>query len=371
MTGLLIHEWLAPAGGAENVVEQLIRTFPDADLRVLWNDAPERFGNGVAETWISRTPLRRSKLAALPLLPPTWRALRGTREYDWMLVSSHLFAHHARLRNQPHLPKLVYAHTPARYIWAPDHDGRGQSVAAQLASRGLKPLDRRRASEARAVATNSEFTRQRIQASWDRDATVIYPPVETERIATVNDWRSRLGKSELGQLAALPGEYLLGASRFVRYKRLDMVIEAGESTGVAVVLAGSGPDLAALRSRARESSVEVFFVEKPSSPLLYSLYRGALAFVFPAVEDFGIMPVEAMAAGVPVIARRDGGAAESVRLVQGGAILQERSKAGWRHALNEALGVNTATLPARTARFSSSRFRREIHDWLVEQQVHG
>src|SRR5690606_23178144 len=136
----------------------------------------------VHETWLAHTPLRGHKALALPLMPAVWRSL-PRRDTDWVLTSSHLFAHHARFRGAAReAPRLVYAHTPARYIWAPDLDVRGDSIPARLVSRALMPLDRRRAQEPVAIAANSEFIAKRIALAWEREAEVIYPNVDVARL---------------------------------------------------------------------------------------------------------------------------------------------------------------------------------------------
>lgn len=364
MTGLIVQEWLARNGGSERVVEQLLETFPDADLQVLWNDAPEQFASA-RESWLARTPLRRSKALALPVMPITWRHLHGSRDYDWLLVSSHLFAHHARLSSQPDIPKLVYAHTPARYIWEPDLDTRGDTLVARLASQVLRPLDRRRAQDAVEIVANSRFTRDRISRTWQRDARVIYPPVATDRIISGGNWLEHLSADEADIVEALPETFLLGASRFVSYKRLDVVIDAGAAAGLPIVLAGGGPEEAALRAKAALSPTPVYFVSAPSTPLLYALYQRALALIFPAIEDFGIMPVEAMAAGTPVIVAPVGGAAEVVSLTGGGAIMPTtESTADWTEVVTSVSLLDREAVSEGATRFSSARFRSEIADWV-------
>lgn len=366
MSGLIAHEWVARAGGSENVVDQFVQTFPDCDLQVLWDDAPGRFGDvTVIESWLAHTPLRRSKALALPFFAPTWRTIRARRAYEWILTSSHAFAHHARPRGlDPAVPKFSYVHTPARYIWEPTLDARGDSIHARLISSALKPLDRRRAKESERIAANSKFTRDRIQRCWDTDADVIYPPVDTTRIVTGGDWSTRLHEADSGTLNSLPTSFLLGASRFVSYKRLDQVIDAGVANDVPVVLAGGGPEQEALRVKASLAPVPVHFVNSPTDELLYALYQRAIAFVFPAIEDFGIMPVEAMAAGAPVIVAPTGGAAESLALAQGGAVVEEPTHHGWRAAVSRAASVDRADLPSRTSQFSNERFRSEISHWI-------
>lgn len=366
MTGLIVHEWVSKAGGSENVVDQFVKAFPDADMQVLWSDDPERFGSiDVYETWLARTPLRNNKALALPFLPLTWRMVPRRVEYEWILTSSHLFAHHVRPRRLgSETPKLSYVHTPARYIWEPDLDHRGASAVIRAASAVLKPLDKKRAQESFKIAANSEFTRQRIQRVWDRDADVIYPPVDTERIIAGGDWRNRLTDQELAVLEALPQDFLLGASRFVPYKRLDLVIEAGEATGLPVVIAGRGPQEAQLRAQGGVAKVQVSFIISPSDALLFALYQRSLALIFPAIEDFGIMPVEAMAAGTPVVVPATGGASESVSLLAGGTTVERFVGAEWRRALEAIEHVDRQELQGRTERFSDEKFRSSIQAWV-------
>jgi len=365
VTGLIVHEWAAQSGGSEKVLEQFVRLFPNSDLQVLWNDTPGRYDVPTYESWLARTPLRRHKALALPLLPLTWRMIPPRRAYEWMLVSSHLFAHHARVQHSSDsVPKFVYAHTPARYLWEPKLDQRGNTSIARGVSAALKPLDRHRAQEAHKIAANSRFTADRIARAWNRDADVIYPPVDTHRLTALENLYESLAGAEAATFEALPDEFLLGASRFVSYKRLELVIDAGEACELPVVLAGGGPDRSKLARRAQNASVPVTIINAPSDNLLYALMQSAVAYIFPAVEDFGIMPVEAMSLGTPAIVPQQGGASESVTLVKGGAILSENTREGWRTAIDEACQVDRAGLRDRVRRFSNERFRAEISAWM-------
>lgn len=313
MAGLLVHEWIEKSGGAERVLDAMAQAFPDAGIRSLWDDTHgERYpGRELRETWLARTPVRRHKALALPLAVPTWRLLGGPADVEWMLVSSHLFAHHARVLGRD-VPKYVYAHTPARYLWNPELDERGASPAVRAVAPLFRRIDRQRAQEAAAVAANSAFVRERIQRAWGRDAVVIHPPVSVDRILSTDDWRTEVTDAgERRLLDALPDVFVLGASRFVRYKSLDKVIDAAARAGVPAVIAGSGPDEARLRTAAATAGVPVSFAISPSDALLYALMQRAAAFVFPAVEDFGIMPVEAQATGTPVVTGPTGGQVES------------------------------------------------------------
>ncbi|QKJ20361.1 glycosyltransferase [Microbacterium hominis] len=361
MPGILIHEWLARHGGSENVFEVLSDAFPDAERFCLWNDSDGRF-TGVEETLLARTPMRRSKAAALPFMPAVWRHL-PRRDAEWMLCSTHLFSHHARFRGPArHAPKLVYAHTPARYVWTPELDGRGESALARAISAPLKPLDRRRAAEPVAIAANSAFIAQRIADTWEREATVIHPPIDAAAFAASG---GELSAPERAVVTALPGEFLLGVSRFVSYKRLERVIEAGAVAGLPVVLAGSGPEEPRLRVLSEDLGVPVTFVHNPSRDLLRELYRRALALVFPAIEDFGIIPVEAMAAGTPVVANAIGGTAESVVDGVTGALVREWDRAELGAAISTAAAASREACVARAFEFDTPVFVDRVRTWVA------
>lgn len=229
--GLIVQEWIERTGGAERVLNEMVRTFPDSDLWCLWNDAPDRFpDHTVTESWLSRPPWRGRKAATLALMPPTWRRVTAPGVYDWVLVSSYVFAHHARLPASPDAHSFVYVHTPARYVWAPDRDPRGAHPLVRAAAGPLRAVDRARARGAgRSFAANSHFIRERVRRAWDVDARVIHPPVDTTLLQSVSDWSDHLDDGERHLLASIPGPYILGASRFVAYKRLDAVIAAGDA----------------------------------------------------------------------------------------------------------------------------------------------
>lgn len=364
LSGILVHEWLARTGGSENVFEVLSETFPDAARYALWDDSEGRF-NGVGETWLARSPLRRSKALSLPLMPLAWRQLPSA-EADWILTSSHLFAHHARFAGPArHAPKLVYAHTPARYIWVPELDGRGGSMPAKLMSSALKPLDFKRAQEPVAIAANSQFVADRIRDTWQRDAEVIYPPVAVEDFAAI----PVLSDADQAVLDALPEGFLFAVSRWVPYKRLDAAIAAGMASGRPVVLAGEGPDEARLRAEAEASGVDVRFLHRPSFSLLKALYRKAAALVFAPIEDFGIVPVEAMASGTPVVANGVGGAVESViDGVTGAHVHEWDSQTELAAAVERAVRTEVNACIAQAEVFSTATFKSRIVEF-VEKNV--
>ncbi len=377
MRGVLVHEWIARDGGSEKVLDEFVRSFPDADVLCLWDDAGRYPGRRVHESGLARTPLRRNKALALGAMPYVWRGRPGA--YDFALVSSHCFAHHVTFRAaaggaaQGGVEKFVYVHTPARYLWNPELDARGASLAVRLAAPPLRILDRRRAREGARFAANSDFVRRRIERAWGVDARVIFPPVETARIAAVPDWRDELSAAESDLVEGLPETFVLGASRFVPYKRLDWVIHAAERAGVPAVIAGSGPEEGRLRQLAAAAAVPVRVLARPSDALLYALYQQAYVYVFPAVEDFGIMPVEARAAGARVIVNSLGGAGETVEEGVDGLLFREDSIEAVAECIADIDtvprgGAASASMrrggAASVSTLSAERFRQHIREWV-------
>lgn len=369
MTTLLAHEWLAPVGGSENVFEELSITLPDARRMCLWNDAPERFGTDIEQTWIAGSPLRRSKALAYPFLSSAWKRI-NLSGVDRVVVSTHASAHYLASRAaNAGVPSYAYVHTPPRYVWAAEFDERGQSPLARLGRGFFKRHDRRLTSPDVAFAANSEFVRDRIRHSWGVDAAVIYPPVDVTTLQSVADWRTEVANDEeLRKLEALPAHFVLGASRLIEYKRLDAVIEIAEALGVPAVLAGSGPYERELRALATSRRVPVVFFGYASSPALYALYQAATAFVFMAVEDFGIMPVEAMSLGTPAIVSAVGGARESVESIEGGLVIEGGDYTGLADDLGR-LDLNMERMVARARAFSAESFRRNVRTWLSGEDV--
>lgn len=351
----IAHEWLDAPGGAENVVREMLRVFPDADLWSLWclSPAKDAMPEGVQTSWLAKSPLAGRKVAALPLMPLAWRTL-PRRDYDVVITSTYALAHTARFRGRTG-PTLHYVHTPARYWWAPDVDGRGSSLVAALPRSVLRALDRQLTRSYRHVAANSDATRDRIRRFWGLDARVIHPPVDTEFYTP-------------GGLQTDPpfGEYVLGVSRWVAYKRLDLVIRTAEQAGLPAVIAGSGPMEAELRDLARSAKVPVHFEVQPDRTRLRDLYRGATALVFAVHEDFGIVPVEAMACGTPVVGKAVGGLLESVTEGVSGTLVEQADPSSLAKALGRVETLPRDAVASTAGRFSSANFRQRFATWTLE-----
>ena len=367
MAGLIVQEWIEESGGAEQVLDAMRLALPDSRVACLWNDDTTRFPpSTVDESWMARTPLRGRKALALPMMSGTWRRGWGDGEPDWVLTSSYVFAHHAGFGTKRGVPKFSYVHTPARYLWEPDLDSRTSVPLAGLARAYLRGVDRRAAASSGSLAANSEFVRDRIRRAWDRDARVIHPPVDAAAIAAVPDWAARTTPVERALLESLPDHgFLMAASRLVPYKRHDAVIRMGAALGLPVVVVGSGPERERLDAVAADAGVPVHMLGRVSDELMRALFQRALAFVFPPVEDFGIIPVEAMATGCPVIVNRVGGAAESAVDGVAGAHYDPDDASGYRAAIDLATGIRPEAARARALDFDTARFVDDVRDWVL------
>jgi glycosyltransferase involved in cell wall biosynthesis len=335
----------------------LAQTFPDADLFALSVNPEVVFdagGRAVRTTFLDHPRLRGKRELSLPLMPLAWRLL-GRGEYDLVLTSHHAFAS-SNLLARRGAAHLAYVHTPARYIWTPDLDGRGTSPLLAPARKMLGAVDRRSSRRLTGIAANSGVVAGRIHKYWDRDATVIHPPVDTEYFAD--------GGSEVPDFLDLPAEYVLGLGRWIPYKNHAMVIDVAERLGIPVVIAGSGPLAAELSARAGDAGVPALVVEAPSREQVRELYRRASVLLFPTEEDFGIVPVEAMAAGTPVVAYARGGATETVEDGVSGILVGEHSVSAYADGVQRAQALDRAACVRRAARFGRERFTAEITAWV-------
>lgn len=367
--GLLTHEWIEPTGGSEKVLDQFALAFPDAPIACLWDGDPGRYPDRtVEESPLARTPLRGRKTPSAPLLPAVWTGRwHEHHEAEWILTSSHTFAHHiAASRHGRSATTYAYVHTPARFLWAPEVDPRAAHPVARALGPVLRSVDRRRAQYIDHIAVNSRYVRERVRRAWGRDARVIYPPVAVDELRSVPDWRTRVvDPAERRLLGSLPETFVLGASRMVAYKRLDLVIEAGAAAGLPVVVAGSGPESERLGELAAAANVPVLLTGRVSDALLRALMQLALVYLYPPVEDFGIMPVEAMALGTPVVVGHVGGARESVEAVGLGVVVDASDRRALADAVAAGASRRGPALADAAAQFSETRFRAQVRDWVT------
>ncbi|HVL37965.1 MAG TPA: glycosyltransferase [Fimbriimonadaceae bacterium] len=294
----LVHDWLTVPAGSEEVFREMAALFPGTVFTSQYDPDRIRFlaNEEVRTSFVQRLPgsLRRHYLYA-PLLPYVYRSF-DLRNFDLVLSSSHSFAH--GVRKAPHAVHLNYTHTPARALWSPEVDPRGSKTFLHrwLASH-LRRLDLEASKRPDVFFANSRTTAERIRRFYGRDSQVIHPPVHVAKWQDVGRVDEDLGYLYWGRLIA--------------YKRVDLLIRAARAKGFALQIVGSGPEEARLRRLAADVPSVEFHGRLPDEQLKALMAR-CRAFLFPAYEDFGIVVVEAMAAGLPVVAFGEGGASETV-----------------------------------------------------------
>lgn len=289
-----------------------------------------------------------SHVRALPLMPAAFASLR-VPEADLVVTSFHTFALWARVGRE--VPHLVYCHTPPRFLWSKSQLAGerlpGGPAALSAASAVLRPLDRRRAQHPTAFIANSSAVAERIRVAYGRPATVVHPPVDIGRFGAA---RHRAG-----------GDYFVVVSRLVPYKQVGLALAAFAELGWPLVVVGTGRAEASLRASAPPT---VRFAGRVPDDELPGLIAGARALVFPGEEDFGITLVEAMAAGVPVVALGRGGARDIVTDESTGILFAEATVPALVSAVRRAAAApwEPDAISAAADRFSEHRFGREISE---------
>ncbi|HYB75283.1 MAG TPA: glycosyltransferase [Candidatus Sulfotelmatobacter sp.] len=298
----IVHDWLTGMRGGERCLEVLCELFPDATLFTLVHRrgsvSPGIERMRIRTSFLQRLgPLRGRFRALLPLFPLAVESF-DLRGHDLVVCSSHCVAKGALA--PPGARQVAYVYTPMRYVWdqaAAYADGAGwgrlrRAAAAPLASY-LRLWDAASSLRVDEFLTISGHVARRIRRCYGREAAVIHPPVDAERF--------QRGEGE--------GRYYLVVSALVAYKRVDLAVAACSRLGLPLKVVGEGPQARRLR---RQAGPSVEFLGTRSDAEVAALYRGCRAVLFPGLEDFGIVPLEAQAAGRPVIAYGDGGACETI-----------------------------------------------------------
>lgn len=298
----IVHDFFTADGGAERCAIELAALLPEAPIYTSFFDR-QRFGDRIDPARVHTWPLQRwtGGMRHFRSLFPLYAAYFGSlRIPDARLVVSSSIAFAKAVRTAPGAVHVSYIHTPMRYAWDLDTylSGSSYSLPARLGAHGLRPImqawDRRTARRPDVLVANSATVQGRIRRHWRRDVdAVIHPPVAVDEIP--------LGDRDDG--------FMLIAARLLAYRRVDLAIEACRSLGRELIIVGEGPERARLEARAGPT---VHFLGHVTRERVIDLLRRCHAYLVPGIEDFGIAPVEAMAAGKPVIAFRGGGALETL-----------------------------------------------------------
>lgn len=351
MNVALVHDYLVQDGGAEKVLEVMQEIWPEAPTYTLFFD-PKRLptfaDKDIRTSFLQRLPLTRRKYQwYLPLMPSAVERL-DLRAYDLVISSSSAFS--KGVITSENALHVCYCHTPTRYLWSDTHRYIDELNVPGFIKAMLPPLlshlrvwDKQAADRVDHFVANSETIRRRIKKYYKRDSEVVHPPVNTHRFAPAS-------KTE---------DFFLAGGRLVSYKRFDLIIEACNKTGLPLKIFGSGPIQKDLQRMAGDT---VELLGRVDDERLAELYATARAFLHPQAEDFGITPVEAMAAGCPVIAYRKGGATETVKESVSGHLFDEQN---WQSLADMLVRFDRDTFDSRTITehadtFSRTQFKRRM-----------
>lgn len=360
----IVHYWLLNMRGGEKVIESLCRMYPDADIfthvvdRAALSDTLS--GHKITESFIARLPFAgRLYQKYLPFMPAALEALDLT-SYDLVISSESGPA--KGVITSPDAVHICYCHSPMRYLWDQYHVYRAQAGRlAKLMMPFISPALRRWdvASAARVdhFIANSNYIRRRIRKFWRRDASVIFPPVFVEDFDPVPDDDVE--------------DFYLWVGELVSYKRADIMVEAFAKSGRRLIVIG-GPD-GAVKELSKIASDNITFLGKTDFPTLKSHMARCRALIFPGEEDFGIVPVEVMASGRPVIAYGRGGALDTVVEGVSGIFFDDPTVEGLNAAIERFEtdmldNLDQAAILEHAQSFNEARFQAQIQA-IIDAEV--
>lgn len=360
----IVCDWLAGTGGAERVVLELHRLYPEAPIYTSQYDARPATWHGqnwfaeadVRVSWLQKLPLRLRKF--LPVLRAFYFARLDLSTYD--LVISAAGAEAKAVKTGKDTIHVSYIHSPTHYYWIRYDEylkNPGFGKLDWLARLGLKLLvgpmrrwDYKAAQKPDYLVANSNHIKKMIKQFYGREATVIHPPVDIERFAE---------KSEE------PRRGFVTAGRQTPYKRIDLAVEAFNQLDQPLLVLGNGPDHRRLEKIAGR---KVTFKTKPTDEEVAHYFQTSLAMIFPGLDDFGITAVEALASGTPVIAYKAGGALDYIEPGKNGLFFEEQTAESLAKAVKSysPANFNSKTVSASAEKFSSANFQARLGDFIKE-----
>lgn len=354
----IVHDWLNQAGGAEIVLHALKALFPEAPVytSIYWPAAvPEMAGWDIRVSFVDRLPgVHQRHQYYLPLYPLAFERF-DFLDYDLVLSNKSGFCH--GVRTPAHVLHLCYCLTPTRYLWqteaylAREAVGAVERVGLRLILPWLRRWDRRAAHRrVDAFAAISTEIQRRIRRFYQRESTVIYPPVDTRRFRPAAD--------EIGR-------YFLVLSRLIPYKRIDLAVKAFTALGQPLVVIGDGRDRPNLEAMAGPN---IRFLGRQPDQVVRDYLAHCQALIWPGLEDFGLAPVEAQASGRPVIAFAGGGVLDTVIEGVTGTFFHEQTSEALAETVAgfDAAAYDPQTIREHALQFDVERFRDNLSRWISE-----
>ena len=353
---VIVHDYLNQRGGAEKVVLEMSNIWPEAPIYTSLYRPDSTFAEfrerDIRTSFLDRLPVDRGFRNLFPIYPAAFRSL-GELAGNIVVASSSGWSHIARVaRGGMH---VVYCHTPARWLYRADYLNAGgrrsrRQEAIRPVASAFRRIDRRAARRADLYIANSRAVQRLIRSSYGIDAPVVHPPVDIDRFSP----RPR-------------GDRLLVISRLLPYKRVDLVVSAATRLRIGLDVVGDGPMLNELREIA---GADVMFHRSASDATVAELMEGCRAVCVAGEEDFGIVAVEAQAAGKPVVAYGRGGALETVEEHLTGVFFREQTVDSLVAAITASEGLDTPAevIAERARRFGVASFRQNLVAAILARQ---
>lgn len=351
----IIHDWLTGMGGAEKIIIEFHKMFPEAPIFtsvVNYEKLDPVFKEmDIRTTFIQKLPFSKKKYNRyLPLFPLAFEAL-NLQEFDLIISSTTSIGVKGVLRDSSSI-HICYCNTPPRYAWDFYHEylmsaGKLQRKLIPLLMHYLRMYDQLSSNRVDYFIANSTNVSERIMKVYNKDSTIIHPPVDVEYY----------------QLSTECEDYYFIVSRLVSYKRIDIAIEACNQLHKRLVVVGDGEELEKLKKVAGPT---VTLLGYQSDEVVLKYMQRCKAFIFPGYEDFGIAPVEAQACGKPVIAYGKGGALDTVKHKKTGILFDEQSIESLVKAIInfEQLSFNPKEIREHAELFSYQNFNKQIKSFL-------
>ena len=353
----IIHDWLVTNAGAEKVLKEIVAIYPNADIFSLvdfLSDSQRKEiinGKTVTTSFLQHLPLAKTHFRNyLPFFPKAIESL-DLNGYDLIISSSWAVAKGVKKTDEQ--KHICYCHTPIRYAWDlydeyTSNLSQPKKYLVQKTLQYIRKWDLESLDRVDYFIANSNFVKERIERLYKREAVVIYPPVDTKKFT----------------LYEAKEEFYLTASRLVPYKKTKLIVEAfNEMPEKKLVVIGAGEEYESIVKIAKKNIIVMGYQE---DAVLVDKMQKAKAFVYAAVEDFGIVPIEAMACGTPIIALNDGGTAETVVDGINGIHFKEQTKVDIIKAVQkfETMKFNAKTIYSSIEKYNN--FSKKLKEFIKE-----
>ena len=355
----LVHDWLNTLGGAERVLIELHKIFPDAPVYTLFHNkkftAQYLPDAEIRPSFLQKIPFITKNYKYLFFMMPTAIESFDLSGFDTVISSSAIFS--KGLVIKPKTKHICYCYSPTRQIWdlhSDNHNSHSKLYA--LSQHFLRIWDRQASDRVDEYVAISEHVQQRIKKYYRKDSVIIYPP-------SIFNFQFPISKQILNsKFQILERDYYLIVSRLYKHKNIDIAIEAFSKLNLPLVIVGNGPEYRKLKVKCQNSKVRMIgFVPDDK---LSDYYQNCRAFIMPQEEDFGITPIEAMSFGKPVLALRKGGAIETIIEGVTGEFFDDpipEALADGVRRLNENYSkYNPETIKSHTQKFSGVNFKNNI-----------